>query len=91
MTPELKVMTTFYSRGAVVKLAEDHSAQAVAKFVVEVRRGEVRLMVAARDARGKPWLRERPHAGTLESAVAAAERECECIRIGRGDGGSGVG
>lgn len=86
----LRVITTFYSRGPIVKLAADHASEAVAKYVIDTTRGQISIRTTAIDSRGKPCVETRRWTGTVEQAVEQVQRECERIRSTLFGGGSGV-
>lgn len=73
--PTLEIITTRYRRGAVIKLARDHTHIALAKFIVETRHGVVELF----DATGARLSAGRQYT-TIEQAIELAVRECERIR-----------
>lgn len=86
----LQVITTWYSRGPIVKLAESHSVESIRKFVIENKRGQVTIKTQGIDSRGKPAVETRFFQGTVDQAVSEAQRECERIRCSWVDGGKGA-
>lgn len=86
----LKVITTEYSRGAVVKLARSAIDPPIAKYVIErdgtrwlVRRSD-RVLRAGRLC--TVLVNEEDYAESAE-AITAAERACERIRAAARDDG----
>lgn len=78
----LKLYSTRYNRGAVIKLARNLSSTPAAKFIVQRHEGRFEL----KRGLDKPEL-----VGTFDTEAAAievAERECERIRsyLGGADG-----
>lgn len=78
----MHLYSTRYARGAVVKLARDHSSIPAAKFIVQRHEGRFQLLKGSH----QPEL-----VGTFDTEAAAievAERECERIRayLGAADG-----
>ena len=74
--PALQILHTEYSRGAVVKLAQDSLHPAVAKYVIERHRGQFRVLNCTHRS---PIHVHDAH--TLEEATGYAIRECERIRM----------
>lgn len=87
---DLQVITTWYSRGPVVKLSRSHSVESIRKFVIENKRGHVTVKSQGHDSRGKPAVETRLFSGTVDQAVVEAQRECERIRCSYEDGGTGA-
>lgn len=74
------VITTYYTRGAVVKLASSHAEKARHKIVIVQSRGRYGVQ-APTYVKGRQVLGLVADFSTLDLAVEYAERECERIRL----------
>lgn len=79
----LQIHTTRYSRGAVVKLCPSPLHHAVAKFVIEAKRGRVwcRHFGEGSQHKATPAFPDLSEHISQDVAIEWAERECERIRL----------